>query len=103
MEHTLRKSMKLINLRPTRIRRAWSFNLGIDGDHQAKESNAVEEVKEVQRSVKEVKEIHAMVRNASTHNHSLLSSSTENLPSFTHLLQQGELGDFDGDLHPIQA
>ena len=49
---------------------------GTDGDHQAKESNATEEVKEVQRSVKEVKEIHAVVRNALTQNHGLLSSST---------------------------
>jgi len=45
-----------------------------DGDHQGNESNATEEVKEVQRSVKEIKEIHATVRNALTQNHSLLSS-----------------------------
>ena len=72
-----------------------------DGDHQTKESNAAEEVKEIQRSDKEVKEIHAMVRNALTQNHSLLSSSTENWPGFVQLLQQGELGDFDGDLHSL--
>ena len=68
-----------------------------DADHQANESNATEEVEEVQRSVKEIKKIHAMVRNG------LLSSSSENWPSFVHLLQQGELGDFNGDLHPLQA
>ena len=49
-----------------------------DGDHQDNESNTTEKVKEVQRSVKEIMEIHAMVRNALTHNLSLLPSSTEN-------------------------
>jgi len=28
LEHTLRKSMKLTKLRPTKIGRVWSFNLG---------------------------------------------------------------------------
>jgi len=37
-----------------------------DRDHQNNESNAAEEVKEVQRSVKEIKKIQAMVRNALT-------------------------------------
>ena len=51
-----------------------------DRDHQAKASNATEEDKEGQRSSKEVKEINAMVRDALTHNHILLSSSTKNRP-----------------------
>jgi len=57
-----------------------------DGGHQAKESTATEEDKEGQRSVKEVKKIHTIVRNALTHNHILLSNSTENRPGFVHLL-----------------
>jgi len=73
-----------------------------DGDHQAKASNATKEDKEGQRSAKEVKEIHAMVRNALTHNHILLSSSTENRSRFVHLLQQEDLRNSNGNLHPCQ-
>ena len=80
-----------------------NFNLAgeNDGDHQAKLSNATEEVKEVQRSVNEVKEIHAIARNALPQNYSLLSSSTKNWPDFAYLLQQEELGASDGDLYPL--
>ena len=74
-----------------------------DGDHQAKVSNATEEDKEGQRNVKEVKQIHALIRNALTHNHILLSSSTKNRPGFVHLLQQEDLGNSNGNLHPCQA
>ena len=73
-----------------------------DGDHQANESNTIEKVKYIQRSVKEIREIYAMVRNTLTQNLSLLPISTKNWPNVVHPLQQGELGDFNGDLHPLQ-
>jgi len=77
--------------------------LQFSSNTKLKVSNATKEDKEGQRSVKEVKEIHTMVKNALIHNHILLFSSTENRPGFVHLLQQKELGDFNGDLHSLQA